>query len=219
MRAPPIPSVPFDDEGVGATRQEQRTARRLAALRRDLWREARRMRTSWRFRVHKGRVEFEQDVRDLHARLRQGVPAYLIGAQPSSLLAAPILYSLAAPFLLLDLWVTVYQWLCFPLFGVARVRRGDYFRLDRHKLRYLNAIEKANCTYCTYANGVVAYVREVAARTEQYWCPIKHARPVPAPHARYHEFFDYGDAYAYRRDLTRVRRRLRPERRRGGASG
>lgn len=190
----------------------RRTERRLVALRRDLWREARRMRRQWRFRISRGRVEFADDVHDLHVRLRQSLPAYLIGAKPSSLLAVPIIYSLVAPFLLLDVWVTVYQWLCFPLFGVARVRRRDYFRLDRHKLRYLNAIERANCTYCTYANGVVAYVREVAARTEQYWCPIKHARPVPAPHARYHQFFDYGDAAAYRRDLERMRRRLRPDR-------
>ena len=72
----------------------------------------------------------------------------------------------------------------------------------------LNAIEKANCTFCSYANGVIAYVREIAARTEQYWCPIKHARAVPAPHARYHRFLDYGDARGYRRNLTTMRHTL-----------
>jgi hypothetical protein len=80
--------------------------------------------------------------------------------------------------------------------------------LRRHRRRLLNAIEKANCTFCTYANGVIAYVREVAARTEQYWCPIKHARTVPAPHGRYHHFFEYGDAEGYHRHLSRARRRL-----------
>jgi hypothetical protein len=40
-------------------------------------------------------------------------------------------------------------------------------------------------TYPTmaYANGVFAYVREVGSRTEQYWCPIKHARRVLGVHA------------------------------------
>jgi hypothetical protein len=32
--------------------------------------------------------------------------------------------------------------------------------IDRHRLGYLNVIEKANCVYCSYANGVVAYVRD-----------------------------------------------------------
>ena len=32
-----------------------------------------------------------------------------------------------------------------------------------------------------YANGLMAYVREVAARTEQCWYPIKRARAIPAP--------------------------------------
>ena len=33
-----------------------------------------------------------------------------------------------------------------------------------------------NCIYRSYANGLCSYVTEVAARTEQHWCPIKHAR-------------------------------------------
>ena len=41
-------------------------------------------------------------------------------------------------------------------------------------------------------------MRDVAARTEQYRCPIKHARDIPAPHQRYHMFLDYGDAHGYR---------------------
>lgn len=195
----------------------RRTGRRLAALRRDLRREAHRMASAWRYRVHRGRVEFEHDVREWHTRCRQGLAAYVFGARPASLLVAPVIYSLLLPFVLIDLWVTAYQRIAFPLLGIDCVPRRRYFRLDRHKLRYLNGIEKANCTYCTYANGVVAFVREVAARTEQYWCPIKHARPIPAPHGRYHLFFDYGDAAAYRNELERQRRRLQPAQRRATA--
>ncbi|MCC6988154.1 MAG: hypothetical protein IT181_04110 [Acidobacteria bacterium] len=105
--------------------------------------------------------------------------------------------------------MSVYQWICFPIYGIAPVRRRSYFALDRHKLRYLNAIEKVNCTFCAYANGLLAYVREVAARTEPYWCPIKHARAVPSPHARYHRFFDFGDAESYHRRLAEPRAHLR----------
>jgi hypothetical protein len=92
---------------------------------------------------------------------------------------------------------------------MTRVPRRRYFAIDRHKLAYLNGIEKVNCTFCSYTNGLIAYVREVAARTEQYWCPIKHARAIPVPHSRYHLFFDYGDAARYRRDFGALRHGLR----------
>jgi hypothetical protein len=91
------------------------------------------------------------------------------------------------------------------------VSRREYFVIDRHKLAYLNGIEKVNCTFCSYANGLISYVREVTARTEQYWCPIKHARAIQMPHQRYHFFFDYGDAAGYRRDLATLRRTLHTE--------
>jgi hypothetical protein len=126
-----------------------------------------------------------------------------------NLLTTPFVYSLALPLLMLDIWVSLYQLLCFPFYGIERVRRRPYFVIDRHTLTYLTAVEKANCFYCSYAAGVLAFVREVAARTEQYWCPIKHARPIAVPHRRYASFFDYGDGPAYHRGLPRMRRALR----------
>lgn len=194
------------------TAQDERVSRRLDRLRRDLRRGARAQRRRWRFRLKQGRVEFDRDVHALHVRFRESLPAYVLGANPRSLLTAPVIYSLLAPFAVLDVWVWVYQRVCFPIYGIPIVPRRPYFALDRRKLQYLNAIEKAHCTFCTYANGVLAYVREVAARTEQYWCPIKHARPIASPHERYHHFFDYGDAASYRHDLEWQRRRLQPVR-------
>jgi hypothetical protein len=88
------------------------------------------------------------------------------------------------------------------------VRRSTYIVIDRQNLAYLNAIEKANCVYCGYANGVFAYVREIAGRTEQYWCPIKHVKRVRAPHIHYREFVDYGDGRGYRRMLPLLRVKL-----------
>jgi hypothetical protein len=38
----------------------------------------------------------------------------------------------------------------------------------------------------------------LSARTEQHWCPIKHARRLRAIHSRYGHFLDYGDARQYR---------------------
>ena len=58
-------------------------------------------------------------------------------------------------------------------------------------------IEKINCAFCSYANGLIAYTREIASLTEAYWCPIKHAKRLNGSHPRYKDFLDYGDAEAY----------------------
>jgi hypothetical protein len=193
------------------SRYVERIAERLREAEQDLVREVEEQEQRWHYRVHRGRVWFDKERRTAHRRLKQSVPAYIREGSVLSLLTAPVIYSLLLPLALLDAWVTIYQWVCFPIYGIARVPRRDYFVIDRHRLAYLNAIEKVNCTFCSYANGVIAYVREVAACTEQYWCPIKHAQAIPTPHVRYHLFFDYGNAEGYRRELLALRRTLRQE--------
>jgi hypothetical protein len=116
-----------------------------------------------------------------------------------------VIYVGLFPFLFLDLFIVMYQGVCFPLYGIPKVKREDYFVFDRGHLKYLNLVERLNCAYCSYANGLFAYVTEVAARTEQHWCPIKHARRLRAPHTRYSRFIDYGDARRYQQQVETVR--------------
>lgn len=144
-----------------------------------------------------------------HRQFREGLWRYVLGGSVLTALSAPVIYSLLIPFVLLDAWVMFYQAICFRAWGIRRVRRRDYFAIDRHRLSYLNALEKLNCLYCSYANGVIALTREVAGRTEQYWCPIRHARRLRQPHEHYAEFATYGDAAAYRTRLSLHRQRLR----------
>ncbi len=127
------------------------------------------------------------------------------------MLTAPVIYSLILPLALMDLWASAYQSICFRAYRLPRVARRDYLVFDRERLAYLNWIERLNCWFCEYANGVAAYVREIASRTEQYWCPIKHALTVTSPHKRYQAFIDYGDAEGYRDRLGRLRDALRAE--------
>jgi hypothetical protein len=141
-------------------------------------------------------------------RYRIGLLRFLLRSNLLVILSAPIIYSGWIPFLLMDLFVTVYQMICFPVYRIPKVKRSDYLVFDRGDLPYLNLIEKFNCFYCSYGNGVAAYTREVAARTEQYWCPIKHARRIRAAHERYPNFFDHGDAEAFRQGLERLRRQF-----------
>lgn len=92
------------------------------------------------------------------------------------------------------------------MYGIPKAKRSDYLVFDRADLPYLNIIEKFNCFYCSYANGLMAFGREIAARTEQYWCPIKHARRIKAAHDYYPRFLEYGDAVSWQKGLERLRR-------------
>jgi hypothetical protein len=116
-----------------------------------------------------------------------------------------VIYSLIIPFALLDLWVSLYQAICFPAYGIPKVRRADHIRIDRHQLAYLNGLQKLNCVYCGYVNGLISWTREIGSRTEAYWCPIKHAGPVRHPHGRYASFVDFGDAEQFQEGLCRSR--------------
>lgn len=138
-------------------------------------------------------------------RYKTGLLRYIAGARPLVALTAPVIYLGWLPFLLMDLFISVYQAICFPVYGIPKVRRADYLVFDRGDLPYLNLLERFNCFYCSYGNGIAAYAREVAARTELYWCPIKHARRIVAAHGYYPGFIDHGDAETYRRELERLR--------------
>lgn len=186
--------------------------RHIAQLERELEDEFNRARDRWRYRIEAGRIRFEREARLAHTRLKQSIPRYIRESSPLNLLTAPVIYSLIVPIALLDLWMSAYQAACFPIYGIAPVRRSLYIVIDRHHLAYLNAIEKMNCVYCGYANGVFAYVREIAGRTEQYWCPIRHAKRVLTPHRHYHDFVDFGDGAGYHRRLPMLRDELKPKR-------
>lgn len=160
-------------------------------------------------RIEGGKIEFEQAVLRRHQELKTKLSRYIMGARPLVVITAPVIYAFLLPLLLMDLFVTLYQAICFPVYGIPKVKRKDYLIFDRRYLAYLNALEKLNCAYCSYANGLIGYVREIAGRTEQFWCPIKHARKVVAAHPHYSHFVDFGDAAAYRKELDALRENVR----------
>lgn len=159
----------------------------------------------FKYTLKRGKVRFEKGMRTLQRSKRVKLWVYLKSARLGHILSAPFIYSLLAPLLLMDLMVSLYQQVCFRIYGIPLVRRNHYIIMDRQHLAYLNTIEKINCIYCGYANGVIEYIREVAARTEQYWCPIKHARRSKDPHRLFKNFVEYGDADAYSHNLQKLR--------------
>ena len=177
-------------------------ARRIQALQLELEAEVARQSAALRYGLEHGRAVFEEEILRRHRELQTRLSSYILHAKPLVVLTAPVIYSLIVPLVLLDICVSIYHAVCFPAYGIEKVKRSDYLIFDRGHLAYLNALEKLNCAYCSYANGLFAYVREIAGRTEAYWCPIKHAKKAIGAHEHYMGFAAFGDADAYRRKIA-----------------
>ena len=178
---------------------------RMAALEDELRSAVQSQERKMFFEIKGRRVEFESSVKAAHRLLKKNFFRWLVSNRPQNLITGPIIYGMVLPMLLFDACVSFYQWACFPVYGINKVKRSDYIVFDRHHLQYLNWIEKFHCTYCEYGNGLMAYMREILARTEEYFCPIKHAHKILGTHARYNRFLDYGDAADYEARLEAFR--------------
>jgi len=178
----------------------------MSTLEKEIMRELRKKEQEFFYEVTQGKVRFTTEARQRHKRLVKRFTTYIRGSRFWTVATTPVIWSCLVPIVFIDLVMSFYQATCFPIYGIPKVRRSEYLALDRHRLSYLNWAEKLNCEYCSYANGVLACASEIAARTEQYWCPIKHALRMKSMHSRYRFFFDYGDAEHYRLEIERVRR-------------
>jgi hypothetical protein len=84
--------------------------------------------------------------------LRVPLWEYVLHSRLLVALTAPLIHFCLIPFLLLDLFVTTYQTVCFPIYGIPKVRRTEYLVFDRGRLHYLNGLKRVNCRCCSYAN-------------------------------------------------------------------
>jgi hypothetical protein len=175
-------------------------------LEKEMVGEARKKEAQFCYEVHANSVRFTDAATARHRGLRLGIPSYILHSRFLVLATSPVIWLCALPIALADIIGTLYQAICFPIYGIPKVRRREYLSFDRRYLSYLNFFEKVNCEYCAYVNGILGYFTEIAARTEQHWCPIKHAGCVKCEHSRYKKFIEYGDAEAYRSQLEVIRR-------------
>jgi len=188
-----------------------RLVARIRALEDELEAEIRQRRQQFAYTIEGKRIVFEKELRARHRRLKRGIVQFLWESGFLEAVTSPFIYSLILPLALLDLFLFTYQQVCFRVYRIPIVPRGRFIVMDRQKLAYLNGLEKLNCIYCGYATGVIALAREVAACTEQYWCPIKHARGARPPNDRHLDFIEYGDAEGYREGYEEQRRKVREE--------
>ena len=187
----------------------------IKRLEKELREEFQKKQAEFYYKIKGKRVYFEKETKKFHKTLATKIYTYLFNASFLNILTVPIIWFCIFPALFLDLVASIFQFICFKVYKIPNVKRNDYIVIDRQSLSYLNPIEKINCVYCGYFNGLIAYVQEIAARTEQYWCPIKHARKVGAIHTRYYKFMDYGDHREYQKRLEEIRKDFRDLRDKG----
>lgn len=147
----------------------------------------------FRYLLRNKRAVFDKAVLRYHLLRKTKFVRFFVETRPLVYLSSPLIYCMILPLLFLDVFFTVYQHVCFRVYRLKLVPRRPYMVADRHNLAYMNVMQKVNCLYCSYSNGVIAYAREITARTEDFWCPIKNAGEVHIPHYKYYEFLEYGD--------------------------
>jgi len=157
------------------------------------------------YKVEGAKIEFEKTILAKQKALKIGLIQWLKNSSIRSIISIPFIYGMIIPLILVHISIEIFQAICFPLYDIPKIKRRDYFIADRQQLPYLNIIEKFNCAYCSYGNGVIAYTREIIGRTELYWCPIKHARKVLGTHKHYQQFINFGEYENYHEKAAKLR--------------
>jgi hypothetical protein len=177
----------------------------IKVLEDELSEELKKKQKEFFYKIENEKIKFEERViKEGRSKIISSIK-YLSSFPVAVIITIPFIWGMMIPALLVDISVTIYQSVCFPIYKIPKVKRKDYVVMDRYDLFYLDKVERVNCWYCEYFNGVIAYTREVAARTEQFWCPIKHSKALKDKHSRYDKFFDYGDFKKYREELDKRR--------------
>ncbi len=163
------------------------------------------------YEIQNGYVQFEKEVLDKQKENMKNLLTWFRDIPLLHLLASPLVYGMIIPAILFDIILFIYQQVVFRIFKFKFIKRSDYILFDRQYLGYLNSIEKLNCLYCSYFNGLMQYAAAIAGRTELYFCPIKHAKKVAYQHDFYDAFFSYGDEDKYQKKLEALRKRFEKE--------
>ncbi|MCH8518705.1 hypothetical protein LAT59_03005 [Candidatus Gracilibacteria bacterium] len=161
-----------------------------------------RFREKYDFSFEKGRVRFSKKAKEYQKRFKTPLGIYVIPRSYRHILSIPFIYGMIIPTVILDIFLFIYQQTALRLYGIPLVKRRDYIIFERKHLSYLNMIQKINCLYCSYVNGLFQYAVEVAGRTEKYWCPIKSARRKAGIHSWEEYFADFGDPEGFKKQFN-----------------
>lgn len=164
--------------------------------------EYEKLKQKYGFSISNGNIKFTDAARKYQEKFRIPLREYVIPKTFRHILSIPFIYGMIIPSVILDIFLFVYQQTAMRLYGIPLVKRREYIKFDRHFLSYLNILQKVNCLYCSYVNGLFSYAVEIAGRTEKYWCPIKAAQRKKWGHEWEQYFADYGDPEGFKKEFN-----------------
>ncbi|MBW7954481.1 hypothetical protein H3C61_01580 [Candidatus Gracilibacteria bacterium] len=159
----------------------------------DLYIEYSKLKEKYGYVIEQGKVKFKEEIKKKNKFYKISIFESIFSARVREVLSAPFIYAMIVPAIILDIFLFIFQQTAIRLYKIPLVKRSDYIIFDRKQLDYLNLIQKVNCLYCSYVNGLFSYAVEIAGRTEKYWCPIKNASKKKGGHDWEEYFADYGD--------------------------
>ncbi|MDD2871310.1 MAG: hypothetical protein PHS49_04935 [Candidatus Gracilibacteria bacterium] len=168
----------------------------------ELKQEYLKMKDKYGFHFKGGKIVFNTEKVVENKKYKKSILNSIFNTTIKNILAIPFIYVMIVPAVFLDIFLFVYQQTAIRLYGIPLVNRSDYVVFDRRHLDYLNWIQKFNCLYCSYFNGLMSYAVEVAGRTEKFWCPIKSAMRQKGGHDWEEYFADYGDPKGFMEEFN-----------------
>jgi len=159
----------------------------------ELWKEYENLRKKYDFSILREKIKFSDSAKKYQKSFKLPLFRYLRSPKIRHVLSMPFIYGMIIPAFILDVSLFIYQHTALRLYWIPLVIRSEYIVFDRKHLSYLNIIQKINCLYCSYVNGLFLYSVEIAGRTEKYWCPIKAARNKKWSHNWEEHFADFWD--------------------------
>ena len=147
------------------TSTEQDLTNRIKALEKELQSALTSKAQEFEYSFASGKARFEKAVLEKHRNLKYRLPSYLLhGRFPGLPDRSDHLFGHRP----LPAARSFPDGLSGNLFPGLRNSEGPssglHHAFDRGGLKYLNLLERLNCAYCSYGNGVLAYGVEVAAR-------------------------------------------------------
>ena len=173
--------------------------------REELWAEYEKLKEKYGYVIEKWKIRFSEEMKKRNKFYKKSVWDSIFSARVREVLSMPFIYMMIVPAIILDIFLFVYQNTALRLYKVPLVKRSEYIIFERRHLDYLNWIQKINCLYCSYVNGLFSYAVEVAGRTEKYWCPIKYASRKKWWHDWEEYFADYGDPEKFKEVFTSLK--------------
>lgn len=165
----------------------------------ELYSEYEKLREKYGFSYIKWKITFSQSAKDYQKNFKIPLGTYFIPKSYRHFLSMPFIYGMIFPAIFLDISLFIYQQTALRLYHIPLVKRSDYIIFDRKHLSYLNFMQKINCLYCSYVNGLFQFAVEIAGRTEKYWCPIKSAQRKKWEHSWEQFFADYGNPEEFKK--------------------